>query len=58
MAGEEGRGRSCGSIIGKTNPAPYSEEDGVEKLGESIEMSSLIPDEEPLGRKAEGGGVR
>jgi hypothetical protein len=38
------------------NPGPYNEDDAVDREGESIGASSLMPEEEPLGLRP-GGGV-
>jgi hypothetical protein len=35
-----------------------SDDGGIETEGESREMSSLMPEEEPQGRKEGGGGVQ
>lgn len=48
---------SCKSFVGKMNPGPYNEDDVVDRDGESMGTSSLIPEEEPLGLKLGGGGV-
>lgn len=48
---------SCKSFVGKMNPGPYNEDDAVDRDGESIGKSSLMPEEDPLGIKPGGGGV-
>jgi hypothetical protein len=56
--GDDGGGcESWVSMLGKMKPVPEREDDIVDREGESIGKSSLIPEDDPLGKRPCGGGV-